>query len=217
MMDDSRDPDLQSCLAYTVLGDYQAWLGIPSPSCLVSFLDGAATRASLVGKVVPLWKVHGPLEEEAFYMPLVARTGHPTLTIKWSTAMEIHHFCLADAMRELHELVRAWVQQHGFKTSDAVVHGYAGAKDGLAEHLRRVARRPGMSLGRNSSWALRCYLAGMDRGGDWLGLPALPELRAIVDGIEEQSEAVYGSRFAAYRVYEESPAHLLTWAGIEPS
>ena len=210
------EPSLQNCLAYAVLDDHEAWLGIPSPSCLVSFLDGAATRANLVGRPVPMWRVHGPLEEDGFYLPLVARTGHPTLTIKWATALEIHHFSLAEAMRELKELVKTWVERHGFETANQVVHGYGEPQAGLVEHLKDVARRPALYLGQNSGWALRCYLAGMDRGGDWLGLPPLAGLRAIVDGIEDQSTRAYGSRFAAYRVYEEWPSRILAWVGIEP-
>jgi hypothetical protein len=31
----------------------------------------------------------------------------------------------------------------------------------------------------------------MDRGGDWLDLPALPGLREVVDGIESRSLASY--------------------------
>lgn len=206
-------PSLQDCLAHVILNDCETWLGIPSPSCLASFLDGAATRSSLVGATLPMWKVYGPLEEEEFYLPLVARTGHPTLSIKWATALEIYHFSLANAMRELQELMRSWVQRHGLATTANKNRGLRETT--LTEHMKQVARRPAMYLGQNSGWALRCYLGGMDRGGDWLDLPPLPGLRQIVDGIEERSQKSYGSKFGAYRVYHELPSQLLSWVGIE--
>lgn len=215
-MDEQSGPSLQECLAYVVLDDYQTWLGTASPSCLLAFLDGAVTRANLVGKEVPAWRVYGPLEMPEFYLPLVARTGHPTLSIKWATAMEISHFSLAEAMRELQELMQSWVQLHGLDTNVGLVHGGGDRRTGLEGLLKSLARRPALYLGQRSCWALRCYLAGMDRGGDWLGLPQLSELRVIVDGIEEKSKKSYGSRFAAYRVYEESPSGLLAWVGIVP-
>jgi hypothetical protein len=208
-------PSLHGCLAHVVLNDYETWLGIPSPSCLASFLDGAATRAILVGAKLPIWKVYRPLEEEEFYLPLVARTGRPTLSIKWPTALEIYHFSLANAMRELQELMRSWVQRHGLETKADVNRGLREPPMTLAEHMNLVARRPAMYLGENNGWALHCYLGGMDRGGGWLGLPPLPGLRQIVDGIEERSQKSYGSKFAAYRVYQESPSQLLSWVGIE--
>lgn len=216
MMDEYATPSLQNCLAYVVLDDYQAWLGIPSPTCLASFLCGAATRANIVGQAVSNWRVYGPLAEDEFCLALASRIGHPTLTRYWRTAMENHHFCLADAMRELKELMRSWVQQHGFKTAGEVepFHGEDGV--GLLDHLKHIARRTGMYLGQNSGWALRCYLAGMDHGGDWLGLRPLSGLRTIVDGIEAQSQETYGSKFAMYRVYEDSPSTILAFVGIEP-
>lgn len=209
---------LEECLAYVALDDYEAWIGIPSPTCLQVFLNGAAIRAGLTGQTLPAWRVYGPLENEDFYLPLVARTGHPQLSIKWATAMELHHFSLVEAMRELRELIRSWVRVHGFVTDDALLHGFRQSdnESGLRGLLKQLARRPGMFLGECSGWALRCYLAGMDRGGDWLGLPPLPGLRAVVDGIEERSAESYGSRFAAYRVYEGAPSKLLAWVGIEP-
>lgn len=216
-MDERPEPSLRDCLAYAVLEDHESWLGAPSPSCLSTLLAGAAARAALVGRAMPTWRVYGPLETRAFYLPLVARTGHPTLSIKWATAMELHHFSLAEAMRELAALIRTWVERHGLDEEDELVSGFADRRAGLDGHLSALARRPGMFLGQTSGWMLRCYLTGMDRGGDWLGLPALSRLRAVVDGIERRSEESYGSKFAAYRVYEQEPAELLAWVGIVPT
>ena len=217
-MDQKLEPSLQDCLAYEVVENYETWLGVPSPSCLVDFLFGAAVRAGLTAQLVPNWRVYGPLENPEFYLPLVARTGRPTLSIKWAKALELYHFSLDESMRELRNLMREWVQLHGLVTEDSLETGVGESEHraGLHDLLRKLARRPGMYLGANSGWALRCFLAGIDRGGDWLGLPTLPGLRAVVDGIEQASEETYGSRFAAYRVYEGSPSHLLAWVGIEP-
>jgi hypothetical protein len=213
-MNDRSAPSLRGCLAYAVLGDYETWLGTPSPSCLSVFLNGAEARACLLEQALPAWRVYGPLEIPEFYLPLVARTGHPTLSIKWATAVELSHFSLVEAMCEIRTAVEAWVRVHGLVT-DEIVHGFADPA-GLNGLLKKLATRPALYLGLHSRWALRCFLAGMDRGGDWLGLPPLPGLRAVVDGLEERSEESYGSRFAAYRVYETSPSELLGWVGVTP-
>jgi hypothetical protein len=145
--------------------------------------------------------------------------GHPAEPpewIHWTAALENHRFCLADAMRELREMMRGWAEQHGIGPEEEVEPFIGEAKVGLLDHLRHVARRPAMYIGYNSGWVLRCYLAGMDLGGDWLGLRPLPELRAIVDGIEAQSQETWGSKFAVYRAYEGSPSTILAFVGIEP-
>jgi hypothetical protein len=92
MMDEHSTPNLQGCLAYVVLDDYQPWLGVPSPTCLSSFLCGVATRAHIVGQAVPNWRVYGPLAEDEFNLALAARIGHSALTRYWPTAMEITLF-----------------------------------------------------------------------------------------------------------------------------
>jgi hypothetical protein len=215
-MADVRTQDLRNCLAYTVVCDPAAWLGDPSPSALQLFLAGTALRVSLTGADVSEWRVFGPLDQSAFYLPLVARTGHPTLSIRWSTALELHHFALPDAMAELKTLLE---QADPSAFPDLVLPLRRRWPDRSPETLigllRRLAGRPAMFLGRASGWGLRSYLAGMDRGGEWLQLPLLPGLRDVVDAIENQSLASYGSPFAGYRVYDD-PAQLLAWAGIEP-
>lgn len=209
--------ELGDCLAYRVLCDYETWLGVPSPSHLQTFLLGAATRAEIVGASIPSVRVFGPLGDPGFSRPLVARTGHPQLTIQWATALELIHFSLDEAMRELRALVERWADEHGLAHDDEPATGYGASSGTLETLLRRIARRPAMLLGSRSAWGLRCLLHGMDRGGDWLGLRPLPDLRPIIDGIERRSEAAYGSRFGAYRVYEEQPAELLAWVGIVPA
>lgn len=52
----------------------------------------------------------------------------------------------------------------------------------------------------------------------WLGAPSPSCLSTLLaDGIERRSEESYGSKFAAFRVYEQAPAELLSWVGIAPA
>lgn len=213
-MTQDSDTELHHCLAYVVLEDYENWLGAPSPHYLEAFLDGAEARAAFTGVVVPPWRLSGPLNIAEFYLPLVARTGNPSLSIRWANALDLYHFSLDEAMRDLRMLFVDWVSRHGLRTSSAIARQPPAPT--LSDHLRRMAERPGMYFAQWSGWSLRSYLAGLDRGGDWLGLPPLPGLREVVDGIEEKSLHSYGSRFGAYRVYEHSPEELLSWVGIAP-
>jgi hypothetical protein len=73
-------------------------------------------------------------------------------------------------------------------------------------------KRPAMYRGDETGWTLYCFLAGMYRGGDWLELPEMPRLRAVVDRIGSRSAGAYGSGFAAYRLYEAKS--LLEWCGF---
>ena len=107
------EASLRECLAYAVLEDYESWLGVPSPHGLSVFLAGARTRADLARQPLSTWRLSGPLDEPDFYLPLVARTGHPQLAIKWATAMEMLHFSPADAMRELRDLTRTRARERG--------------------------------------------------------------------------------------------------------
>ncbi len=43
----------------------------------------------------------GPLDDPEFWQPIVARTGHPTLSIKWATALKLLYFSSEDAHAEL--------------------------------------------------------------------------------------------------------------------
>ncbi len=213
-MDAGHHEALARCLAWAVLEDGEAWLGGPSPTRLDTLLWGAATRVSLAKCELPSWRIFGPLQDPAFCVPIVARTGHPTLEIKWARALEAIHFSLTEAMRDLRSSVLAWVERHGPGPQDELGEVDLGDVDSL---MARLAGRPGMYLGSNDSWDLRCFLTGMDRGGDWLGVPVLPRLKEIIKSIEDRSREAYGSPFAAYRFYREDPAHLLAWAGIKPA
>lgn len=205
---------MRDSLVSAVLDDYEHWLGSASPHHLANFLDGAAVRAGLVGVDLPRWRVFGPLEEQGFSQSLLDRLGRGPLSIGWSTALELMHFALPDAMRELRSLVRAWEDRAEYPPAAESALRWQFDERDLHDNLQRLAARPGMYLGAKSGWALRCYLAGMDAGGDWLTLPPLEGLRAIVGAIEDHSELAYGSRFGAYRVYENDPVTLLAWAGI---
>jgi len=208
-------PQLRDCLASVILDDPATWLGEPSPRMLQAFLDGAKTRAELTRQTLESWRVYGPLDEPDFYLPIVARTGHPTLSIRWATALESLNYSMLDSMLELKALIARWFEERGFDSGSRV--GQPASDADLPRLLRRLARRPGLFLGEPCGWSLHCYLAGMDRGGDWLGLPPLPGLREVVDGIAERSLESYGSTFAAYRIYNRSPEELLAWVGIKPA
>jgi hypothetical protein len=213
-------PDLERCLAYHVLSNRGTWLGGPSLTDLELVLAGASIRATLTATPVAEWRIHGPLEDPEFYLPLVAKTGHPTLTIKWASALEFLHLDIEAASLELLRLIRDWFAS-GNPPSLTSASSQAASKAPPSSVWRDVrallstlARRPGMFLGSNRGWALRCYLRGMADGGDWLDLPALSDLREVIDQIERKSHEAYGSPFAAYRVYDAAP--LLAWADIHP-
>lgn len=209
-MTDPSFAALENCLAYQVVREYRSWLGTPSPTCLVSFLIGVQARVALTRSEVSEWRISGPLDIPEFYMPLVARTGHPTLTIKWATALEIHHFSLESAMFELQTCIEKWVVS-GKEMPQMTLLKEHGEPPPLMDLFRSIAKRPPMYLGCRSGWALRCFLTGMDKGGDWLSLPRLDGLLEAIDCIEEQSLQCYGSRFAAYRIYEDMPDKILEW------
>ena len=215
-MADAPAPALRDCLAYAAICNGPSWLGDPSPRSLELFLAGAAMRASLTAAAVSEWQVYGPLEQPQVYLPLVARTGHPALTIKWSTALELHHLSMQDAMDELKTILESADREAFPDCQQPLLSRWPNrAAETLASILQRLAARPAMFLGRTSGWGLWCYLAGMDRGGDWLAMPALAGLSSVVKSIADQSLAAYGSPFGAYRVYED-PSELLSWAGIRP-
>lgn len=214
----SSQPTREACLAHTVLATYERWLGQASPSGLAAFLGGAHVRASLVEPSLPQWRIWGPLGEESFDGPLVARTGHPSLSIRWALAMEILHFSLPAAMEELRVLVEQSFAS-GFDSS-ALVGDWPAERpidDPTNSWLwSRIARRPGMYLGSSTGTALMHFLNGMEKGGDWLGLPPLSGLAHIVETIAARSSEAYGSPFAAYRLYDAEPEELLAWARVSP-
>ena len=149
----STRPSLDRSLAYVALSKRHRWLGSASPQSLNVFLAGAAVRVSLSGARLATWRLYGPLEDPEFYLPIVAETGHPSLSVRWATAMELLHFSLEDAARDLMRRMRAFVRARGFDTTLVATPHRSMS---LADWFGSMARLPGMYLGSNSGWDLRC-------------------------------------------------------------
>lgn len=208
---------MSRCLASAVLNRFPEWLGRPSPSDLYALLSGAAWRADIERIRVPSWRIFGPLEDPDFYLPIVARTGHPTLNIKWATALELIYLDLNEAMGELRSALEEW--EESFETQvlpEEDTSELPWIPMGIRETLADLARRPGLYIGSADGWTLRCFLTGMSQGAEWLSIPESPELTRIIREIEATSMRSYGSPFGAYRIYSQDPATLLSWAGIGP-
>lgn len=208
------EPRLDACLAHAVLRNPDDWLGLSSPTAVEVFLAGAELRAATTDPTLPSWRIYGPLRDPDFDKPLVAKTGHPSLTIRWATALELIHFSMADALTELRGLVEERFDE------GRVGREPVGSLSSLdpTSFWRSLARRPGMYLGGESGWHLGWYLAGLAKGGDWLDLPPFPRAEEITDAIHEASNQAYGSEFGGFRVYtgRNGAQGLLGWAGIEP-
>ena len=204
-------PRIENCLAHAVLRHPDAWLGQSSPTALSVFLIGAEYRAAAMEPTLPAWRIHGPLGAPDFDEPLLARTGHPRLAIKWPTAMELLHLSMRVAREELRERVEKWFRE-GRVSERAVGHSIFEDMD-PDRFWQSLAARPPLFLGGASGWHLSWFLAGMIRGGDTLGLPPLPMAREIADAIHIRSQKSYGSKFGAFRIC--STSELLAWAGLE--
>lgn len=209
----THTPQLNQCLAHEILRNPDAWLGMSSPTALAVFLAGAELRAAATEPSLPSWRIKGPLNQPDFYQPLIERTGKPTLSIKWATALELHHFSMTAALAELRQLI-----EERFATGN-VTRAPVGTFPLGNPHgfWKLLAKRPGMYMGGGSGWHLSWYLSGVNAGGDWLELPEIAGSRDVASAIEHQSEECYGSKFGAFRVYEHhtGAASLLAWAGIE--
>lgn len=207
-------PRVEACLAHAVLGRADDWLGLSSPTALRVFLAGAELRAAATQPTLPSWRIHGPLQDPDFDKPLLARTGHSSLSIGWATALELLHFSMTDALSELRSLIEDWFDRGRLKQEPV---GSLALGDPAA-FWRGVATRPAMYCGGDSGWHLSWYLAGMTKGGDWLGLPEFPAAGEIADAIHAASKKSHGSRFGGFRVHSGrgSAQALLAWAGIEP-
>jgi hypothetical protein len=184
-------------------------LGSSSPVDLDAFLAGAQLRAGLTTPTLQSWRIFGPLRDPDFSRPLVARTGHPTLTIRWAHALQFFHFRSDDAMAELKGLVHNWFASGKVDATDIVGQVCPGEPDPAGAFWTSFLKRPGMYLGDTNGWTLHCFLQGMARGGAWLGLPELPRLREILVELTSQSFDAYGSEFAAFRVY--NAPDLIAW------
>jgi hypothetical protein len=114
------------------------------------------------------------------------------------------------------ELVNQWHSEREFdlKTTVADDRFAGGVFENEAAFWQLFASRPGMFLGGLSGANLQHYLTGMDRGGDWLGLPKLPLLCSVVDEIRRLSFEAYGSPFGAFRAYSDDVRPLLRDVGV---
>lgn len=208
------EQQIDSCLAYEVLRRPDEWLGLPSTELLRTFLFGAEMRAACVAPNFPDRRIYGVLNEPDFFGPYVEATGRAPLSITWATALAMTHFSLAAGFAKLRDEALAWHRQRGMSESHFQIA--EPSAESIAETNERFwsefAWRPAMYAGNTTGWALYCFLAGMDRGGDWLKLPPMPRLRELVDRIAAESVRHYGSAFAAFRVYD-APS-LLEWGGL---
>lgn len=206
-----REAEIDSCLAYEVLRNPEQWIGDPAPQPLEAFLAGTRLRDSYVISDLPGWRIYGVLEDPDFYQPFVDATGHPMLTIRWATALEFTHFSRTGAFAQLKDSALAWHREYGVRPPREV--GGWSPIPHPDEFWAGVAKRPAMYMGRSDGWSLYCFLNGMDRGGDWVGLPEMPRLREIFGRIKAHSERSYGSPFGAFRMYDAQA--LLEW-GLTP-
>ena len=177
---------------------------------------GADYRALHADSSFPLWRIHGVLEYPEFYTQFVEATGHPNLTIRWSSALEATHMSFSEGCHTLLEKALHWHQEHGVRSGG---HPQSEFSDELLEEFwDALALRPALFMGASSGWDLYCFLSGLTRGGDWLGLPTVPIHSAVFHQISERSTTAYGSSFAAFRFYSNASS-LLRWAGhprVEP-
>ena len=116
---------------------------MPSPRALQTLLSGSLQRATLVEPSLPSWRIFGPLDAPAFWKPIVARTGHPTLTIKWAGALELLHFSNDEALDELCRLMVEF-DEEAVDTGQTVGSPRTYGVDQFWSDLRR---RPGMFIG----------------------------------------------------------------------
>lgn len=203
-MTTDRESEIKSCLAYAVLDNPDPWIGCPSTVFLQAFLSGAAIRRDFVGSQLPDWRISGVLDDPAFYQQFVAATGHPTLSIRWATALAMTHLSLTEGFARLKNEALAWHRAHGVGGDDAVDVLQSAGK-GVDRNPNvfwdHFASRQALYTGDHSGWTLYCFLNGMKIGGDWLALPEMPRLDEIFGGICARSMRWYGSPFAAFRVY----------------
>lgn len=208
-----RQGEIERCLAYTVLQCPDPWIGGPSTAYLEAFLLGALIRRNSEDSTLPSWRISGVLEDPAFYKQFVVATGNPTLSIKWAMALAMTHLSFAEGFAKLRDESIAYHLANGVKDDRFSQTELPATRNPMGSKVfwNQLATRPGMFLA-NSGWGLYCLLNGMQKGGDWLGLPPMPQLCDIFGGITSKSERSYGSPFAAFRVYDARG--LLEWVGL---
>jgi hypothetical protein len=200
-------PILENCLAYHVLMNPIPWIGDPSAINFRAFLYGASIRATFMSPKLPEWRVSGVLSEKDFSLLQVAETGNPDLAIDWATAIEILHFSQADGFAYLRSEFLAWHSVNGFSSEEVGIWSRSPL-----EFWQYFLKRPGMYMGASDGWSLYCFLNGMSVGGDWLALPEMLRLDEIFDKLKDQSNSIYGTDFAAFRINDANK--LLTDVGL---
>lgn len=210
-MSSQVESQLDSCLAYEVLRNPVDWIGSASTKYLEGILAGAHLRASYTRTDLPCWRISGVLDDPAFYKQFVDATGHPTMSIRWATAIELTHFSLTEGFEELREKALSWHRLKGVDINENYKTCWLWEGD-IDQFWSSLSRRPAMYMGDPSGWMLFCFLNGMDRGGDWLQLPDMPRLDEIFGRIKTESEKSCGTPFGAFRMCNAQT--LLKWAGL---
>ena len=170
---------------------------------------GAFLRRDYVGPRIPDGRIFGVLNEPAFNKQFVDATRRPQLTIRWATAIAMTDLSLSAGFNKLKDAAFDWHRQYGLTM---VEPSGESAVDTEGQFWESFANRPALFMGNDTGWTLYCFLNGMKKGGDWLGLHSMPQLDEIVTGIARRSERAYGSPFAAFRVYNAKG--LLEWVGL---
>lgn len=167
-------------------------------------------RATLIDSQLPGWRIDGPLNDQRFYLPIVAETGHPSLSVRWATALELIHLSLDEAFSVLLKRFERWFTCEEWDDDEIVRRDVAWKySEDVNEFWLDISRSPAMYCGSNGGWSLYCFLMGMRNGGNWLGLPPCARLEEIIGGIERKSKLSYGSVHGAFRVYEQDPKNLI--------
>lgn len=187
------------CLAYEVLENIEDWVGVPSVRYLQSVLLGAYHRSVRVGAAIPVSQVFGALVTPEFYGPLVAATGHPTLSITWYSALEFTHFNGREACEHLRSHIATWHESNTLDASVLLESTWVFEND--QDFWETVHQRPQLYLSDCDGWSLYCFLVGARRGGDWLGIERTSTFDLVYDQIARRSESSYGSEFASFRIH----------------
>lgn len=132
-------------------------------------------------------------------MQFVEATGHPKLSIRWTTALALTHHSLAEGFTKLKNEALAWHRAYGVIECRRDKSLFSDIYT-PNQFWNDLATRPGMFMGRGDGWTFYCFLNGMKNGGDWLNLPAFPRLDEIFNGITDHSLKHYGSTFGSFRV-----------------
>lgn len=192
------EAQIKACLAYEVLQHPERWIGSPSTVSLRTFLLGAEMRASLRPKFSRA-RIWGALKSAGFGEPFVAGTGHSSLTITCFEALQLTHFSQAEGFELLRVKALERHRSRGVEEENIRPYAASGLRFDAGDFWDHVAARVPMYTGSWDSWALYCFMNGLDRGGDWLGLPPAPKLVAPFRALQRISKRGYGSTFGIFR------------------